>query len=37
MKEKYDFIDNYINERKAISENIDNLLHEIQTIMKRDV
>ena len=33
----YDFIDNYINERKAISENIDNLLHEIQTIIKRDV
>ena len=33
----YDFIDNYINERKVISENIDNLLHEIQTIMKRDV
>ena len=33
----YEFINNYMTERKEISENINNLLQEIQTIMKKDI
>ena len=32
----YEFIDNYINTRKEISENIDNLLNDIITTMQKN-